>query len=115
MLRGVSSTTAFRSDSDGTPRSDFILNDPKYLGASILIAGANFGCGSSREHAPWSLFDHGFRCVIAPSFADIFFNNSLKNGLLPVTLDEAVVGALIESSSQMDYAITVDLLNQTVT
>lgn len=74
----------WRFSPDGEPNTDFVLNDPRYKDASILIAGANFGCGSSREHAPWSLMDYGFRAVIAPSFADIFYSNSLKNGLLPI-------------------------------
>jgi len=105
----------WRFDSDGTPKSDFVLNDERYNGASVLIAGANFGCGSSREHAPWSLYDYGFRCVIAPSFADIFYNNSLKNGLLPVTLSEEAVAEIVSRSIQDNYAITVDLENQKVT
>src|SRR5438105_14429921 len=78
----------WRFAADGSPDSSFPLNDPRYSGASILIAGKNFGCGSSREHAPWALADYGFRAIIAPSFADIFANNSRKNGLLPVRLTE---------------------------
>ena len=105
----------WRFNSDGTSKTDFVLNDEKYKGASILIAGANFGCGSSREHAPWSLYDYGFRCVIAPSFADIFYNNSLKNGLLPVVLSEKSVAELTNRSLQGSYAITIDLENQQVT
>jgi 3-isopropylmalate/(R)-2-methylmalate dehydratase small subunit len=104
----------WRFNSNGTPVPDFSLNDPKYRSASILIAGANFGCGSSREHAPWSLYDYGFRSVIAPSFADIFYNNSLKNGLLPVALIDSQVAELIERSKDDDYRLTVDLQNQTV-
>jgi 3-isopropylmalate/(R)-2-methylmalate dehydratase small subunit len=104
----------WRFNSDGTSKSDFVLNDAQYSDASILIAGANFGCGSSREHAPWSLYDYGFRSVIAPSFADIFYNNSLKNGLLPVVLSEQAVKELANRSSQSGYTITVDLENQTV-
>ena len=80
-----------RFDGDGNELPEFVLNDKRYDGASILIAGANFGCGSSREHAPWSLLDFGFRVVIAPGFADIFYNNSLKNGLLPIALDDGTV------------------------
>ncbi|MCX8006389.1 MAG: 3-isopropylmalate dehydratase small subunit, partial [Burkholderiaceae bacterium] len=76
---------------------DFVLNQPRYRGASILLARRNFGCGSSREHAPWALAEYGFRALIAPSFADIFYNNSLKNGLLPVVLDEAVVDRLFRA------------------
>lgn len=105
----------WRLNPDGSPKPDFVLNDPRYAGASILIAGANFGCGSSREHAPWSLLDYGFRVVIAPSFGDIFFNNSLKNGLLPVRLDEQVVERLVENSHTTDgYSLTIDLENKTV-
>jgi 3-isopropylmalate/(R)-2-methylmalate dehydratase small subunit len=105
----------WRFNSDGTLSGDFVLNDPKYKGASVLIAGANFGCGSSREHAPWSLTDYGFSVVIAPSFADIFYNNSLKNGLLPVCLSEKKVAELVEKSrTQENYELTIDLENQTV-
>ncbi len=104
----------WRFNSDGTPRSDFVLNDPRYRDASILIAGANFGCGSSREHAPWSLFDYGFRSIIAPSFADIFYNNSLKNGLLPVALDSEIVAKLAAGCVGTEYRITIDLENQTI-
>src|ERR671924_2414422 len=78
----------WRYEKDGTPRPDFLLNKPEAQGAQVLVAGDNFGCGSSREHAPWALLDYGFRAVIAPSFADIFANNCIKNGLLPVALDE---------------------------
>ncbi len=106
----------WRFAADGTPTADFVLNDPRYAGASILIAGANFACGSSREHAPWSLMDHGFRVIIAPSFADIFYNNSLKNGLLPITLDAADVAYLGEAvSADPNFTLTVDLENCTVT
>jgi 3-isopropylmalate/(R)-2-methylmalate dehydratase small subunit len=104
----------WRFNSDGSPDRNFLLNDLKYRGASILIAGANFGCGSSREHAPWSLYDYGFRCLIAPGFADIFFNNSLKNGLLPVVLQDTQVNELIDRSRRDGYTLTVDLENQTV-
>jgi 3-isopropylmalate/(R)-2-methylmalate dehydratase small subunit len=105
----------WRLNPDGTPKPDFVLNDPRYEGASILVAGANFGCGSSREHAPWSLLDHGFRAVIAPSFGDIFFNNSLKNGLLPVRLDEKTVESIVEKAKTIDsYTLTIDLANKTV-
>ncbi len=106
----------WRFDSDGTPNADFVLNDPRYKGASVLIAGANFGCGSSREHAPWSLTDYGFSAVVAPSFADIFYNNSLKNGLLPVVLSEAEVAELAaKAADQENYELTIDLESQTVT
>ena len=104
----------WRYAEDGTPNADFPLNDPRYAGASILVAGANFGCGSSREHAPWSLYDYGFRAVIAPSFADIFYNNSLKNGLLPVALSEEVVREIIDRSRLESYQITIDLERQMV-
>ena len=105
----------WRFDSDGRERSDFILNRPERKGASILIAGPNFGCGSSREHAPWSLLDYGFRVVIAASFADIFYSNSLKTGLLPVRLDEVEVNELIERSLIVpSFTLTVDLESQTV-
>lgn len=106
----------WRLNPDGSPKPDFALNDPRYAGASILVAGANFGCGSSREHAPWSLLDYGFRAVIAPSFGDIFFNNSLKNGFLPVRLDESIVENIVEKAKTIDdYTLTIDLENKTVT
>ena len=95
---------------------DFVLNQPRYAGASILLARANFGCGSSREHAPWALMDYGFRVIIAPSYADIFYQNSLKNGLLPVVLEEAMVQQLFEGVyAQEGYRLGVDLDRQTVT
>jgi 3-isopropylmalate/(R)-2-methylmalate dehydratase small subunit len=93
----------------------FILNQPRYKGASILLARKNFGCGSSREHAPWALADYGFRCVIAPSFADIFFNNSFKNGFLPIVLSEAEVDRLFhECNALPGFRLRVDLEAQTV-
>lgn len=105
----------WRYQLNGEPIPGFVLNDPRYAGSSILIAGPNFGCGSSREHAPWSLTDHGFRAVIAPSFADIFFNNSLKNGLLPVILPENAVADLARrAEAQSDYLVTIDLVSQSV-
>ncbi|MEW9898582.1 3-isopropylmalate dehydratase small subunit [Chitinivorax sp. PXF-14] len=95
---------------------DFVLNFPRYRGAQVLLARENFGCGSSREHAPWALEDYGFRVVIAPSFADIFFNNCYKNGLLPVVLaSEAVDQLFQECGAQSGYALQVDLEKQTVT
>ncbi len=95
---------------NGESNEDFELNDPRYRGASILIAGKNFGCGSSREHAPWALADYGFRAIIAPSFADIFANNCLKNGLLTVVLSEADVAELTNRAKTIaDYKLTVDL------
>lgn len=100
---------------DGTPNQLFVLNAPRYQGASILVAGRNFGCGSSREHAPWALMDYGFRAIIAPSFADIFANNCLKNGLLPVTLSEAEVAELMRRAQEVpDYRATVNLEKRVV-
>jgi len=94
---------------------DFVLNQPRYQGAQILLARENFGCGSSREHAPWALLDYGFRAVIAPSFADIFFNNCFKNGILPIVLDANVVDLLFrETAAQEAYRLTVDLEAETV-
>ncbi|HLY79421.1 MAG TPA: 3-isopropylmalate dehydratase small subunit [Caulobacteraceae bacterium] len=104
-----------RFDADGQPRPDFVLNDPRYAGAGVLIAGDNFGCGSSREHAPWALLDYGIRCVIAPSFADIFYNNCFQNGLLPVALPEAAVRALMDEAKGGNHVFSVDLASQTVT
>lgn len=95
---------------------EFALNQPRYQGAQILLTRKNFGCGSSREHAPWALDDYGFRVVIAPSFADIFFNNCFKNGLLPIVLDEAIINQLFEEVYASEgYHLTVDLATQTVT
>ena len=106
----------WRFDAAGKLQQGFVLNDPRYEGASVLIAGANFGCGSSREHAPWSLLDFGFRVVIAPSFADIFYNNSFKNGLLPIALTAGEVAELTSRSrGDVPYHIHVDLKAQTVT
>ncbi|MGE5103867.1 MAG: 3-isopropylmalate dehydratase small subunit [Betaproteobacteria bacterium] len=97
------------------PNPDFVLNDPRYHGASILLARRNFGCGSSREHAPWALSDFGFRALIAPSFADIFFNNCFKNGLLPIVLPEAGVDRLFADVAAFPgYRLTIDLERQTV-
>ena len=104
-----------RFATDGTEIADFVLNRPKYQGAQILIAGANFGCGSSREHAPWALLDFGIRCVIAPSFADIFYNNCFKNGILPLALAEADCEALLRYAEEADTpSLTVDLPAQVV-
>jgi 3-isopropylmalate/(R)-2-methylmalate dehydratase small subunit len=100
----------WRYKADGTSDPSFLLNEERYKGASILVAGPNFGCGSSREHAPWALADFGFRSVIAPSFADIFFNNCTKNGLLPVVLSESEVAEVIErAQSTPGYSLTIDL------
>lgn len=106
----------WRFTPDGKLIEDFVLNRPEARGASVLIAGENFGCGSSREHAPWSLFDYGFRVVIAPSFADIFYNNSLKTGLLPVPLSSEDCSQLSKrSAASPDHTVTVDLSNSTIT
>ena len=95
--------------------ADFVLNQPRYKGASILLARENFGCGSSREHAPWALLDYGFRCVIAPSFGDIFFNNCFKNGLLPVVLTDAEVDRIFHDVAAFPgFQLTVDLAQQVV-
>jgi 3-isopropylmalate/(R)-2-methylmalate dehydratase small subunit len=100
---------------DGQLDPSFPLNDARYQGSSILIAGKNFGCGSSREHAPWSLADFGFRVIIAPSFADIFANNCFKNGLLPIVLDDPAVAELMRRAQQIeDYRATVDLERKAV-
>ena len=104
----------FRFNEDGTPKPDFVLNRPEYAGAGVLIAGENFGCGSSREHAPWALLDCGIRCVIASSFADIFFGNCLNNGLLTVILPEDQVQALMDEAKGGNHLFTVDLEQQTV-
>lgn len=104
-----------RYDEHGSERSDFVLNQPAYRAAKILVTGANFGCGSSREHAPWALLDFGIRCVIAPSFADIFYGNMFKNGMLPVRLPEARVNQLIQFLTELPGAeITVDLTEKQV-
>ena len=96
--------------------TDFVLNQPRYQGGSILLVGDNFGCGSSREHAPWAIRQYGFRCIIAPSFADIFYNNCFNNSILPVTFDEATVqGLFAEVEATEGYTLTVDLAEQTVT
>jgi len=97
-------------------RTDFVLNQPRYQGAQILLARENFGCGSSREHAPWAILDYGFSCVIAPSFADIFFNNCFKNGILPIVLDSFVMDQLFAACLANEaYSLEVDLQSQTVT
>ncbi len=94
---------------------DFVLNQPRYQGASILLARKNFGCGSSREHAPWALDQYGFRAIIAPSYADIFFNNSFKNGLLPIVLGEAQISQLFDEAAAFPgYRLTIDLERQVV-
>jgi 3-isopropylmalate/(R)-2-methylmalate dehydratase small subunit len=104
----------FRFDAEGKEKPDFVLNRPEYKGAGVLIAGDNFGCGSSREHAPWALMDFGIDCVIATSFADIFYNNCFQNGLLPVVLKAEEVQALMEEAKGGNHLVTVDLEAQTV-
>ena len=97
------------------PNPDFVLNHRRYQGASILVARANFGCGSSREHAPWALLDYGFRALLAPSFADIFYNNCFKNGILPVILSDAEIDEIFRrTEAEVGYELTVDLEGQTV-
>jgi 3-isopropylmalate/(R)-2-methylmalate dehydratase small subunit len=97
------------------PNPDFVLNQPRYQGASILLARKNFGCGSSREHAPWALDQYGFRAILAPSYADIFFNNSFKNGLLPIVLSEAQISQLFDEALAFPgYALTIDLERQVI-
>ena len=106
----------WRFNDDGSPKSDFVINKPKYWGAKILLAGDNFGCGSSREHAPWALVAYGFRAVISTSFADIFRSNSLKNGLIPVIVDQATHKMLFDLIEEVPNAeLTVDLEAQTLT
>ena len=105
----------WRFNADGTKNAEFILNDPRYAGGSILVAGRNFGCGSSREHAAWALAGYGFKAVIAPSFADIFLSNAGKNGLLTIELDEATVATLLRSAvHNSEYQLTIDLEARTV-
>ena len=106
---------AWRFNEDGSPKNDFVLNQPEYQKASVLVAGHNFGCGSSREHAPWALRDYGIRCIIAPSFADIFYNNCFKNGVLPLRMSEEDVRAIMDrASSKPGVNLTVDLEGQMV-
>jgi len=104
-----------RYNSDGSEKPDFVLNKPQYRKAEILVAGDNFGCGSSREHAPWALLDFGIRCVIAPSFADIFYNNCFKNGILPICLPQSEVDKLLDDAERGSNArISIDLENQEI-
>ena len=105
-----------RFDEQGKPKPGFVLDEPAYRHAQILITGANFGCGSSREHAPWALLDAGIRCVIAPSFGDIFYNNCFKNGILPVELPKAEVDLLMDDAQRgANAVVTVDLESQEIT
>jgi 3-isopropylmalate/(R)-2-methylmalate dehydratase small subunit len=105
-----------RYRNDGSENPDFVLNKPAYRKAKILVAGENFGCGSSREHAPWALLDFGIRCVIAPSFADIFFNNCFQNGVLPIKLPAETVALLMDDAQKGANArLTIDLATQTIT
>ena len=103
-----------RFDGEGKAKPDFVLNRAEYKGAGVLVAGDNFGCGSSREHAPWALMDFGIRCVVSTSFADIFYNNCFQNGLLPVVLKAEEVQALMEEAKGGNHLVTVDLEAQTV-
>jgi len=105
----------WRFHPDGKPKAEFVLNEPKYSGAKILIARANFGCGSSREHAAWSLLDYGFRAIIAPSFADIFYNNCFKNGILLITLDETIIERYFDNvAKHPGFSLEIDLAQQTI-
>ncbi len=113
---GVSAFFDIRYNDDGSLRDDFLPEQPAYKGSEILVTGENFGCGSSREHAPWAILDMGFRCLIAPSFADIFYNNSFKNGILPIALPKEQVDQLMqEIQDNPDGTIEIDLEKQTVT
>ncbi|HXP29839.1 MAG TPA: 3-isopropylmalate dehydratase small subunit [Stellaceae bacterium] len=113
---GIALFSELRYRPDGSENPDFVLNQPAYRKATILVAGENFGCGSSREHAPWALLDFGIRCVIAPSFADIFHNNCFQNGVLPIKLPHAVVAELMADAKKGANArLTIDLDKQTIT
>ncbi len=104
----------FRFDENGAPKPDFVLNQERYKGTQMIIAGDNFGCGSSREHAPWALLDFGIRCVIAPSFADIFYNNCFKNGILPIKLPQAQTDELMSEAKGHNFRFDIDLDAQTI-
>lgn len=113
---GVALFSEMRYNDDGSEKPDFVLNKPAYRDAKILIAGENFGCGSSREHAPWAIMDFGIRCVIAPSFADIFHNNCFKNGILPIALPQEQVDKLMEDAERgANATLSIDLEAQTIT
>ena len=105
----------WRFDDDGNKRPDFNLNDAKYDDASILVTGENFGCGSSREHAPWSLLDYGFRIILAPSFADIFYNNSFKNGLVPIKVEEEQINKWLKEAEEGTLRLSVNLEKKAIT
>lgn len=112
---GINLFHEMRFDDDGGERDDFVLNKPAYRDAKIIIAGDNFGCGSSREHAPWALLDFGVRCVISTSFADIFYNNCFKNGILPIMVSSAERDALMaDACDQENPELSIDLVNQTI-
>lgn len=112
---GVHAFNDIRYNEDGSDKADFVLNKPEYKNASILITGENFGCGSSREHAPWAILDMGIRCILAPSFADIFYNNSFKNGILPIELPQEQIDLLMdEAEANPDALLEIDLEKQTI-
>ncbi|ANU26806.1 3-isopropylmalate dehydratase small subunit [Planococcus versutus] len=104
----------WRFHADGSPIENFVLNDPRFNGSEILVAQENFGCGSSREHAPWAILDYGFRVVIAPSYADIFYNNCVKNGILPIRLKDQEVDELIDKGQQQNFKLEINLEEQSV-
>ncbi|WP_077618988.1 3-isopropylmalate dehydratase small subunit [Bacillus sinesaloumensis] len=104
----------WRFEADGSPNPDFELNRKENEGATILVVNENFGCGSSREHAPWALHDYGFKAILAPSFADIFYNNCLKNGLLPIVLEKSVIEYLLKEANDAEYQCTISLEEQTI-
>lgn len=104
----------WRFDAEGNEQKDFVLNDERFKNSTILVAHENFGCGSSREHAPWSIYDYGFKVVIAPSFADIFYSNCMKNGLLPIVLPVGEIEQILEKGQQNPYSVEVNLEEQTV-
>jgi len=113
---GIHAFNDIRFNEDGSEKPEFVLNKTEFRNASILITGENFGCGSSREHAPWAILDMGIKCVIAPSFADIFFNNSFKNGILPIVLPQEQIDELMnEADTNPEAEFKVDLENQTIT
>ena len=111
---GVSLFHGLRYHSDGKERDDFVLNQPAYKDSSVIVVGDNFGCGSSREHAPWAIRDYGIRCILSTSFADIFYNNCFKNGLLPIRLPRNIIDVLMEDADNK-LKIDVDLARQTIT